>query len=236
MRCLSLRRIFWWTNSWLLLLVFPEGIRSVYFPRRFLLLSFHFLIVFMMVDDVLFELLHMETVHALVGQPSVSKTVEDVSLFFMTICLDNDWHPNSSLQPQLDVSKLEDVGYNTGYKFVEKMTKDWARFKDEVDIMKFICKEFWSAIFRKQVDNLRTNHQGVYVLLDQRFRFITRISNSKQFTDQMARYLSFTCGLLRGALDNLGLTAVVTAEVLSPPVTKFQIQIQSKVWDSWLLL
>lgn len=33
-------------------------------------------------------------------------------------------------------------------------------FKDELDLLKFICKDFWGAIFRKQIDNLRTNHQG----------------------------------------------------------------------------
>lgn len=108
------------------------------------------------------------------------------------------------------------------------MTKDWTRFKDELDIMKFICKEFWTSIFRKQIDNLRTNHQGVYVLLDQRFRFTARMSNSKQFVDQMPRYLAFTCGLVRGALDKLGLTVIVTAEILTPPVAKFQIQLQPK--------
>jgi hypothetical protein len=131
-------------------------------------------------------------------------------------------------QQQLDVTKVESVGYNTGFKYVEKMTKDWTRFKDELDIMKFICKEFWTSIFRKQIDNLRTNHQGVYVLLDQRFRFTARMSNSKQFVDQMPRYLAFTCGLVRGALDKLGLTVIVTAEILTPPVAKFQIQLQPK--------
>lgn len=25
--------------------------------------------------------------------------------------------------------------------------------------MKFICKDFWTSVFRKQIDNLRTNHQ-----------------------------------------------------------------------------
>jgi len=32
--------------------------------------------------------------------------------------------------------------------------------------MKFICTDFWSSINKKQIDNLRTNHQGVYVLQD----------------------------------------------------------------------
>lgn len=40
-----------------------------------------------------------------------------------------------------------------------RMTKDTARFKDELDVMKFICKDFWTCVFKKQIDNLRTNHQ-----------------------------------------------------------------------------
>ena len=27
--------------------------------------------------------------------------------------------------------------------------------------MKFICKDFWNSVFKKQVDNLRTNHQVI---------------------------------------------------------------------------
>ena len=40
-----------------------------------------------------------------------------------------------------------------------RFTKDCTRFKDELDTMKFICKDFWNSVFKKQVDNLRTNHQ-----------------------------------------------------------------------------
>ena len=68
-----------------------------------------------------------------------------------------------------------------------RATKEWQRFKDELDIMKFVCKEFWSTLFKKQIDNLRTNHMGIYVLLDNRFRFITQMSNSKQYVDQMPK-------------------------------------------------
>ena len=39
------------------------------------------------------------------------------------------------------------------------MTRDCPRFKDELDLMKFVCKDFWTALYKKQVDNLRTNHQ-----------------------------------------------------------------------------
>ena len=44
-----------------------------------------------------------------------------------------------------------------------------------------------SSLAQKQIDNLRTNHQGVYVLLDNRFRFLTQMSASKQFVDLMPK-------------------------------------------------
>ena len=40
-----------------------------------------------------------------------------------------------------------------------RFTKDSPRFKDELEIMKYICKDFWTAVYKKQIDNLRTNHQ-----------------------------------------------------------------------------
>lgn len=42
---------------------------------------------------------------------------------------------------------------------IYRFTKDCSRFKDELDVLKFVCKEFWNGVFKKQVDNLRTNHQ-----------------------------------------------------------------------------
>lgn len=101
-----------------------------------------------------------------------------------------------------------------------------SRFKDELDMMKFICTDFWSAMYKKQIDNLRTNHQGVYVLQDNAFRFLTKMSNSKQYLEQAPRYVSFTCGIIRGGLANLGINSVVAAEITNMPSCKFHIQVQ----------
>lgn len=159
-------------------------------------------------DDVVFEFLHMETVHAIIGTPNRVALTAD--------------------QERAAVTKLEQIGYTTGNKFVSKLTKDWPRFKDELDCVKFICKEFWSSIFKKQIDNLRTNHQGVYVLQDNRFSFLTRIPSDTKETYLLPRYIVFACGLIRGALANLGLNVVVTAEVTTPPSTKFQVTVLQK--------
>jgi len=126
----------------------------------------------------------------------------------------------------LDIEKLESIGYSAGYRIVEKLAREGPKFKDELDLLKFICKDFWGAIFRKQIDNLRTNHQGVYVLQDNSFRFLNRVSADRQYLEASPKFVSLTCGLVRGSLANLGVSAVVTAEITSLPACKFQVQVQ----------
>ncbi|XP_060069009.1 trafficking protein particle complex subunit 6B-like [Ylistrum balloti] len=154
-----------------------------------------------MADEVVFEYLHMEMINYLY------RTAEKIE------------------QDQC-ISKLESLGFRVGQSLSERFTKDCSRFKDELDTMKFICKDFWNSVYKKQVDNLRTNHQGVYVLQDNKFRFLTQISSGKQYMDAAPKYLAFPCGMIRGALSNLGINCVVTAEVSAMPACKFQIQIQ----------
>jgi hypothetical protein len=57
--------------------------------------------------------------------------------------------------------------------------------------------------------------QGVFVVQDFSFRWLAGISSdSEQHTKEMALlFLVFPCGLIRGALANLGLTAIVNADV-----------------------
>uniref|UniRef100_A0A8C8SLS6 Trafficking protein particle complex 6B n=1 Tax=Pelusios castaneus TaxID=367368 RepID=A0A8C8SLS6_9SAUR len=153
------------------------------------------------------------------------------------------------------ITKLENMGFRVGQGLIERFTKDTARFKDELDIMKFICKDFWTTVFKKQIDNLRTNHQpwkdsyqlhgshqanasfttltlerfvpkGIYVLQDNKFRLLTQMSAGKQYLEYAPKYLAFTCGLIRGGLSNLGIKSIVTAEVSAMPACKFQVMIQ----------
>eukprot|EP00976_Prorocentrum_cordatum_P112144 1195485-Prorocentrum_minimum.AAC.3 len=39
----------------------------------------------------------------------------------------------------------------------DSYTIDRARFSDHLEVIKFICKEFWNELFKKHVDNLKTN-------------------------------------------------------------------------------
>lgn len=122
--------------------------------------------------------------------------------------------------------KLDEVGFITGFRYVERLTMDMLRFHDqELDVMKFICREFWSSIFHKQVDNLRTNRSGQYVLHENKFRFITKMSSGNQYLDLMPKYLAFTCGLIRGALADFGIEATVSGDATKPPACIFNVQI-----------
>lgn len=55
--------------------------------------------------------------------------------------------------------RLEKLGYRVGQGLSEKYSKDRPRFVDQLDIIKFVCKDIWTVIFKKQIDNLKTNHR-----------------------------------------------------------------------------
>uniref|UniRef100_M3YXR2 Trafficking protein particle complex subunit 6B n=1 Tax=Mustela putorius furo TaxID=9669 RepID=M3YXR2_MUSPF len=124
------------------------------------------------------------------------------------------------------ITKLENMGFRVGQGLIERFTKDTARFKDELDIMKFICKDFWTTVFKKQIDNLRTNHQSIFNLSTAKFLHLRKFDQWKVYVFCSFQYLAFTCGLIRGGLSNLGIKSIVTAEVSSMPACKFQVMIQ----------
>lgn len=47
---------------------------------------------------------------------------------------------------------------------------------DPLEAIKFVCKDVWVSVFDKQVDNLRTNHRGVWVVLDTSLRGLRGVS------------------------------------------------------------
>lgn len=40
-----------------------------------------------------------------------------------------------------------------------RLSQEVLSFRGELDILKFLCKDIWMALFQKQMDSLRTNHQ-----------------------------------------------------------------------------
>lgn len=122
---------------------------------------------------------------------------------------------------------LEAHGYEVGYRFIERVLQHKIVATDHLEAMKFICKDFWHEVFGKQIDKLQTNHRGVFVLKDLTFRWMTRLSSSQEDAVQAAalHLLQFPCGVIRGALANLGISASVSAENIAPPSCSFNIRI-----------
>ncbi|KAN0138543.1 transport protein particle component [Lactarius tabidus] len=124
-------------------------------------------------------------------------------------------------------ARLEAIGLHVGSNITERLCHGRAGFTDTLDIVKFVCKELWSTCWDKQVDNLRTNHRGVYVLQDNSFKPITRISSWESRADATRRarlYVAISAGIIRGALMRLGLHGTVTPEINLPQCT-FQVKI-----------
>ncbi|KAG6437503.1 hypothetical protein SASPL_102421 [Salvia splendens] len=137
-------------------------------------------------------------------------------------------------KPELAARRIEAIGFQVGHQLSERYTMDRPRFTDNLDAIKFICKDFWSELFKKQIDNLKTNHRGTFVLQDNRFRWLAHMSvdpsvqasGNIQDPSAMAEnksaqatgmHLYFPCGIIRGALSNLGIECAVSADISNLP-------------------
>ena len=154
-------------------------------------------------ESVPFELLHLELVSQIIHkQDKVINTTTDAI---------------NTMSDSTATSNLELLGYNAGYKDLPNILPN---FKDELDLLKFIFNDFWVAVFRsvldfkyldqcvyfrKQIDFLRTNHKGVYILQDNSFKFLTKASQDRQHLEASPKFVVFTCGSVRGSLANLGM-------------------------------
>jgi trafficking protein particle complex subunit 6 len=137
---------------------------------------------------------------------------------------------------EMAASKLERIGYSVGYRLCERLAQNKtfgsvatpsALLKDpgqaiaaaQLEAVKFLCKEFWTEVFRKQIDKLQTNHRGVFVLKDMDLRWLSRLPPNQEDARVAAiQLLAFPCGLVRGALANLGIPAVVSCDFLADGV------------------
>jgi len=55
--------------------------------------------------------------------------------------------------------RLEKLGFRVGLGLSERFSRDRPRLTDNLDMIKFLCKDIWMIVFKKQIDNLKTNHR-----------------------------------------------------------------------------
>jgi len=157
-----------------------------------------------LVAESCFDLLHLEMVDLIASQ----------------FQLDED---TKSQNYGKAAAKLEAIGFQVGGRLAERYSKDQLFFVEQLDIIKFICKDFWIALFRKQVDKLQTNYKGIYVLHDFQFRWLYRVSCADNVGEKAKIYTSFACGVIRGALSNLGINCSVKADINRLPGCQFTL-------------
>ncbi|XP_050220954.1 uncharacterized protein LOC126671243 [Mercurialis annua] len=147
-------------------------------------------------------------------------------------------------KPELAGRRIEAIGYQVGHQLAERYTMERPRFNDHLEAIKFICKDFWSEVFKKQIDNLKTNHRGTFVLQDNKFRWLSRMSvdpsteiveksqdpnvvAESKSAQAMSMHLYFPCGIIRGALSNLGIPCAVSADISNLPACSFVVRIKA---------
>ncbi|KAL9272191.1 Trafficking protein particle complex subunit 6B-like protein [Drosera capensis] len=141
-------------------------------------------------------------------------------------------------KPELAARRIESIGFQVGQQLSERYTMERPRFTDHLEAIKFICKDFWSEIFKKQIDNLKTNHRGTFVLQDNRFRWLSHMSLDpspdgsglsqgpsgalveNKAAQAASMHLYFPCGIIRGALSNLGIPCAVSADISNLPASQ----------------
>ena len=112
---------------------------------------------------------------------------------------------------EIAAKTLERLGYRVGEGLIERVSKDTPRFKNELEAIVFLCKQFWVHTFNKPMDNLKTNHQvsrrgdnvscrivrwcfqDTYVLYDNEFRLLTHISHSAQYSEEAKIVSGLVC-------------------------------------------
>lgn len=82
-------------------------------------------------------------------------------------------------------------------------------------MIKFVCKDLFLYVYGKQIDNLRTNHRGVFVLQSHAFPPLESLSSYRGAAADLEaarHHLVFPQALIQGALARLGMHTTVTCE------------------------
>jgi trafficking protein particle complex subunit 6 len=117
----------------------------------------------------------------------VSATALDLlNLEFAAYLLRN--HDDGRVAQEAMSGKLERVNFNIGRRFAERLCRERSErmSQESLDIVKFVCRELWTELFRKPVDKLQTNNKGTYVLQDYNFRPLRYLSTEAPSSPSIA--------------------------------------------------
>lgn len=153
------------------------------------------------------------------GRP-MSRQVSEACMPFLV----SEAAKNAQEKKREGYNPSESIGRRIGERLAARQARGHAYSSDPLDVVKFLCKIIWPAAFGKTVDNLKTNHRGVFVLQDQKMPWIQRASSStynSEVKDEIDAILAVASGIARGALEHMGLKCSVQAEVTEIPACTF---------------
>lgn len=117
--------------------------------------------------------------------------------------------------------KVKKVGNRVGKALAAKHTAHLAPFPDGLSVMKWIAKDLWSILFRKNASQLKTDRKNIFVIEDTEFKWI-------QATPKAAAVMEFAMSVLKGAIEDLFDLQSLTYHVNHPHVS-FHVHLQGHI-------
>jgi hypothetical protein len=111
----------------------------------------------------------VRALHYLLNE-TISRSIKNTSK--NTTTHDNHLKDIGTVNSPNTLSSINSIGYDVGFKTATTLllspnsTSQFHLSNDPLEAMKFICRDVWKGLFGKQMDNLRTNHTGTFVLVD----------------------------------------------------------------------
>eukprot|EP00999_Lentomonas_sp_LEN2_P000588 NODE_1586_length_803_cov_109.516272_g1537_i0.p1 GENE.NODE_1586_length_803_cov_109.516272_g1537_i0~~NODE_1586_length_803_cov_109.516272_g1537_i0.p1 ORF type:complete len:213 (-),score=8.20 NODE_1586_length_803_cov_109.516272_g1537_i0:107-745(-) len=133
---------------------------------------------------------------------------------------------------------LENMGFEVGHRFISRWTRERPLFKDVLETIKFICRDFWPECFHSEVTSLKTNDsRGIFQVLDKQFKWLSNIRTPPPGEgpdiEKASDYLILPAGIIRGALYGLGIEAVVEPSLVGNADCKFEITVSNTTGLLW---
>lgn len=173
-----------------------------------------------------------------VRQPSAEEIAPKLNNLNIKDIQIGDVTSSDEIEDSLDTvtSTLENIGYSIGLKASEFINyenphMDLLQDFELLNVMKFICRDIWKYFYGKQIDNLRTNHKGTFVLIDNRFKHFENFCSMKGDDDTLEKSKLYTwlpSGVIRGALKSFDIDSIVTPEIAAFPKVSFHIRTNLK--------
>jgi hypothetical protein len=144
---------------------------------------------------------------------------------------ENDQGTEALTTETLALARVEEAGFYVGERLGPRVPRVGALAGNpvsELDALKVLCRDLWRTVFGKQVDSLKTNHRGVYVIFDASFRWLRHVQELPESVGAPSWYCVFPAGLIRGFLAQLGHPCTVQGVCEpAPPSAVFTVRMRS---------